>query len=50
MYLFHVDFEGAAGLALGAGTGPCLLVLPLVEGAENEAAPQAVVLDHTELR
>jgi len=48
-HLLHVDLKGPAGLALGAGARPHLLVLPLVEGPQEEAALEAVILDHAEL-
>ena len=48
-YLLHVDLEGPVGLALGTGPRLHLLFLSLVEGAEEEATPEAVVLDHAEL-
>ena len=48
-HLFHVDLEGSAGLALGAGPRPSLLVLSLVERTEDEPATETVVLDHAQL-
>ena len=49
-HLLHVDLKGTRGLALRTGTRPDLLVLALIEWAQDVGAFEAVVPDHTELR
>ena len=49
-HLLHVDLEGPVRLALWAGASLHLLVLALVEGPQDVATLEAVVLDHAELR
>jgi len=48
-HLLHVDLKGSIGLALGTGPWFHLLVLPLVERAQDKATAEAVVLDHAQL-
>ena len=48
-YLFHVDFKWPRGLALWTGAWLNLLILTLVEGSQDKATLEAVILDHIEL-
>ena len=48
-HLLHVDLKRPTSLALGAGPGPGLLILSLVEWTKDEPTAKAVVLDHAEL-